>query len=256
MLDIVDNLSTLPLEVQREITPQQRSASDFKSSAANGMKWVGYSYDIPWVFDPTRKKLVSQFIPVESEEDEATVSAICSILWNVTISTHDMAPTHEDHQRSKNAYSTTVQENHLLRLAGKLKDFYDKDILEDARKLSMSDIGCDAGVVTKQSKSDGYFIHGDVRYGVYEVKNDHTAPKEGLPQAFGVASNLALKLTKDFGESKPCPVMSGNGRLLQFGVAVLALPTSPFFYTTSKVLDLADPGDRKVAAGYLHCLIK
>lgn len=254
MLDILDNLATLPRKVEKEITPQQHSASDFKSSSTKRMKWVGCSYDIPWEFDPTRKKLVSQFIPIESEEDEAAVSAICNILWKVTISTHDMKTTHEDGQ----SYSSTVQNSHLLRLAEKLQVCYGKDkvILEDARNLQMSDIDCQDGVVTSGSKSDGYFVNGNVRYGVYEVKNDHTAPKEGLPQAFGVASNLALKLTKDFGESKPCPVMSGNGRLLQFGVVVLALPRSPFFYTTSKVLDLADPGDRKVAARYLHRLIK
>lgn len=238
-----------------EVTPQGKySESDFKASAHTKMQGVGTVFDVPWDFDATGEDLKNFMRKATSDSDRSRVDELSGILWDVIVICSDLVGTHET-----SVTETSIQKDHLLRLGTRLtKVDWICSKLIDGTRVPLSSIDCKRGVARPTSQPDGLFeiqvVIEDqeviLRFCVFEVKNDQSAPKESLPQAFSEATNLALKLSSFFGKRMVCPVISGNGRLWQFGITTL-VETCPFCRVLSKVLDLADDADRKTAATFL-----
>lgn len=231
----------------------QASGSELVATKNQMLKDVGTTFDI-FQFDPTAEKALNCLIPQnEVWRDEDRIS---DNLKAATIVSFDLKVFHEN-PNSKQANREVVHQHHLKTLASFLPDILVAQPLD--KQLTLEKLGCGYGVATSSSSPDGYFFfeanRKKVVCGIYEVKNDATALKEMIGQAYAAAINVGKTLVPrdpNCGLSKVIPFVCCNGRSMSFH-CVLFLPPSdyPIFYSVSPLLDLSDRTMLRTATRFL-----
>lgn len=235
-------------------------ASDFAASKASSFYGVGFSNHRNF-FDPTMveedvriEKIWPTFVPTKEEIDDIGFELEYS-LFDSLCTRVDMSVVSE---KGSTIHDTTIQFDHL----DKFTTFFNGILLSTTtskKDLTLADLSCVEGCVSPRSVCDGYLIAGSeiigskpIR-GIFEVNDNILTPSEGLRKAFSAGTNVAISLLRlgvPWDQIK-VPLVSSNGYLMQFGCIALLEPSFPFMTVLSKVLDLIDPSDRRLAAAYL-----
>jgi hypothetical protein len=180
---------------------------------------------------------------------------IINYLKNATLVSFDLKVFHETFDR-KNPNRETVHQHHLQALASFLPDILVAQT--SPNQLTLEQLGCGCGVASSLSCPNGYFFFEEngvkVVCGIYEVKNDATALKEMIGQAFAVAINVGKTLEPrdpNCKLSKLIPFVCCNGRSISFNCVLFLPPYDfPIFYPVSSILDLNDRTMLRTAARF------
>lgn len=219
----------------------QHPASDFAASKGTCMEGVGLCFDTPWFQVPA---VVSGIFEKSLEDGKDDVWE--AALEKTVLVTYDCTIVHETDRKSD---SLSVQKSHLDVLGGHLP----KANFASTTKVkkSLQEYSCSVGVSTERSCGDAYLLSDRGRpAGICEVKHSTDSPQESLTQAFAGATNIGIfQIQSGVPVRSVCiPCVSSNGRLMQFGAVYFLEPCFPCCIATSKVLDLCDQEDRRVAA--------
>ena len=121
---------------------------------------------------------------------------------------------------------------------------------------TLKSIDCGMGLATPVSYCDHLFMkdEGGVPSGPIELKGGEYSPLQGNRQAAVYGSHLAMGLLK-LGlapERIIVPLCTYTGMLIQFGVTIVLKPSFPVYWTISKILDLADANERRLAVAHIQ----
>jgi hypothetical protein len=226
------------------------------------MRGVGLTFSRPfaWQVLPMAYQRALQVVSAER------VGQLASALREATLCLQDLSIVHE----TKGA-GLRVQHDHLDRLGDCLTCLATTTDGKNERTLQA--VGCGVGVATPQSAADGYLYGKSMQVppsgaaaappsaadsdrivrGVWEVKHSTDSPEESLRQAFSESTNIALAHVRAGVPAREVcvPIVSSNGRLIQFAVCTMLPPAFPYLVPVTKALDLCDDADRSAAATQL-----
>ena len=122
-------------------------------------------------------------------------------------------------------------------------------------RTTLHTINRDMGLATPGSYCDHLLKDEDgIPRGLIELKHGVYSPLQGNRQAAVYGSHLAMGLLK-LGvapERIIVPTCSYTGMLIQFGATIVLKPSFPVFWTISKMLDLADANERRLAVAHIN----
>ena len=118
---------------------------------------------------------------------------------------------------------------------------------------TLSDHSLNVGLATERSQCDFIYAKERKLFGFIELKGGLQSPLEGMRQSAMYGTHFAIGLLNCGVHRKKVIVPSCmyNGMLMQFGATILLEPSFPVFWTTSKVLDMADNNEQRLALAYI-----
>jgi hypothetical protein len=231
------------------------------------MNGVGFSFSRPFAWQVRPALYAKAHRGVSADR----VKQLISTLREATLSCVDLSIVHETKVSS---LKLNVQSGHLVKVASSLNG--SSTCLHTTTKpeqaLSLEMLGCKDGIASPASTPDGYFLSdlsalappfgavggaalggsaiSRLVCGVWEVKHSTDSPEVSLPQAFSESTNIALSHARAGVPARDVcvPVVSSNGRLIQFALCTMLPPAFPYLVVLTKVLDLCDEEDCKEAA--------
>ena len=120
--------------------------------------------------------------------------------------------------------------------------------------FNLSKLESEKGFASPLSVPDAANVINGVGRSVVEIKDNTSAPAEATRQAIAEAFNLAIRQL-DLGwpyTDIVIPIIGSNGYLIEFSCLALLPPSFPVIVKLSKVLDLTDEADTRIAAGFLY----
>ena len=116
-------------------------------------------------------------------------------------------------------------------------------------------IGLDLGLATITSKCDHRLMGANnIPSGLIELKGGDHSLLQGNRQAAVYGSHLAMGfLKRGFPiEQVIVPLYTYTGMQIQFGATIVLKPSFPVYWTISKLLDVSDANDRRLAVAYIQ----
>ena len=122
--------------------------------------------------------------------------------------------------------------------------------------MNLTDKDLNYGVVSQSSRGDHMFTWGRFALGSLENKGAEGSVMAATSQAAAAGSNMAMALLRKGVPSSECiiPVVGNTGLAMLFGVVSLLPPSFPIFTPLSKILDISDSKERRVAAAHLQLI--
>ena len=122
-------------------------------------------------------------------------------------------------------------------------------------RTTLHTINLDMGLATPASYCD-HLLKDDkgIPRGLIELKSGVYSPLQGNRQAAIYGSHLAMGLLK-LGiapERIIVPTCTYTGMVIQFGATIVLKPSFPVFWTISKLLDMADANERRLAVAHIN----
>lgn len=240
----------------------QHPASDFVSSKETRMVGVGASFSFPFDWQ-ARPGIYDEACRATSED---RVSQLSSFLSSSILTHVDLSIVHE----KKKSVDTllNVQWGHLMKVATLLNRSSAFLHVNNSPNTSYSlkDLFCEEGIANPGSVPDSFFFRQipnsrsqlpGIPCGLWEVKHSTDSPDVSLRQAFSESTNIAMShIRAGVAARDVCvPIVSSNGRLIQFALCAMLPPSFPYLVMLTKVLDMSDGRDRKEAAMQL-CAIE
>lgn len=254
MTDGLPGVGRISLEDIVTTKPTPFAASDFSASKSENFKGVGFttpmvSYDSTLIDSRGIRQISASALlaPTAADFDDMQTVEINNSLFQHTLCNFDLSKVSETPKANE---LRSVQSHHLDQLKYVLK------CLRTTTEASstLASLGCGAGCVTERSSPDGYFTDdNNVVRGIFEVKHSVDSTIVPLRQAVGEGTNVALAQYRKgvAWHDIFVPLVGGNGHTMQFAVLVVLPPFLPYVVMLSKVLDLTDSSDRRLAAGHL-----
>ena len=119
---------------------------------------------------------------------------------------------------------------------------------------TLASLGLEVGLATRTSQCDHVLYRDLVPQAFFELKGGNVPILLGTRQSAVYGSNFAMSHLKR-GISRQqiiVPSYSYNGMLIQFGATVILEPSFPVYWSISKVLDMSDANDRRLALAYIR----
>ena len=212
------------------------------------------------------------YVRAQNAVSARRVQQLILTLREATLSCVDLSFVHET--KVSPSLKLNVQSGHLVKVASSLNGDspYLRTTTPPEEKSSLKELGCEDGIASSQSTPDGYFLSlsmlappfgeggggalSRMICGVWEVKHSTDSPEESLRQAFSESTNIALTHARAGVPARDVciPVVSSNGRLIQFALCTMLPPAFPYLRVLTKVLDLCDEEDCKEAARQLSII--
>lgn len=122
---------------------------------------------------------------------------------------------------------------------------------------ALRNLNLELGLATPASHRDHHLFMGqeELPCGLIELKGGSKySPLQGNRQAAVYGSHLAMGLLKRGipTEQVIVPSYTYTGMQIQFGVTIVLEPSFPVYWTISKLLDMADAAERRLAVAYIH----
>lgn len=120
---------------------------------------------------------------------------------------------------------------------------------------TLKKLGLEVGLVRLGSKIDLLLQRGCSNpYGLVELKGGKNSPAHGNRQSAMYGSHVAINLLNRGvpREQVIVPLCTFTGTLIQFGATLFLEPSFTVFLTTSKVLDMSDSSERRLAIAYVR----
>ena len=112
------------------------------------------------------------------------------------------------------------------------------------------------GLASPTSKCANYLLMGqkDTPYGFIVLKGAMYSLLQGSRQAAVYGSHFAMGLLKRGfpAEQVIVPSYTYTGMQIQFGATIILKPSFPVYWTISKLLDMSDASDRRLAVAYIQ----
>lgn len=119
---------------------------------------------------------------------------------------------------------------------------------------TLRNIKLDLGLATPASQCD-HLLMGQEKLpsGLIELKGGKYSPLQGNRQAAVYGSHFAMGLLKRGfpAEQVIVPSYTYTGMQIQFGATIILKPSFPVYWTISKLLDMADANERRLAVAYI-----
>ena len=119
---------------------------------------------------------------------------------------------------------------------------------------TLRNIKLDLGLATPASQCDHLLMgQNKLPSGLIELKGGKYSPLQGNRQAAVYGTHFAMGLLKRGfpAEQVIVPSYTYTGMQIQFGVTIILEPSFPVYWTTSKLLDMADANERRLAVAYI-----
>jgi hypothetical protein len=120
---------------------------------------------------------------------------------------------------------------------------------------TLNNLGFHIGLATTESYCDHLLKRGESKpYGFIELKGGKFSPLQGNRQSAIYGSHFAMDLLRRGVPQQRAivPSYTFTGMQIQFGATLVLKPSFPVFWTTSKVLDMADANERRLAVAYIR----
>ena len=120
---------------------------------------------------------------------------------------------------------------------------------------TLKKLGLEVGLARFESKIDFLLQRGcSIPYGFVDLKGGKYSPSHGNPQTAMYGSHIAINLLNRgvLREQVIVPSCKFTGTLIQFGATVVLQPSFTVYLSTSKVLDISDSCERRLAIAYVQ----
>jgi hypothetical protein len=125
--------------------------------------------------------------------------------------------------------------------------------LQSNCRTTLGELQLSYGVADDRSCPDCIWTGTSAVVGNFVIRGGESSTLLGLREAAVTGTNIAMSLLRKGISIDQCivPACAYTGMLMQFGATIVLQPSFPVFICTSKVLDLGDETERRVAAAYL-----
>jgi hypothetical protein len=213
------------------------------------LQGAGMLFTFPPMDGPTLQDLLGEALP---DAQDAEVQRVNKGLQPLVMETWSLEGICE---------TPNVQQNHLAQLCRLVEgESWICQPLNGQGAATMASLGCAHGVVSADSRPDGYIFRrvaggatAPVVGGVLECKGTVAATIDALRQAFAEATNVALAHRRSGVACKDVrvPVWSTTGLQAQFGVVRMLKPALPYLTVACRPLCLNDDRDLLMTARLL-----